>query len=333
VINAIPILVNESGESPGADFSIPNGGTVRVLGKVLGPTDMPRSNLQFCLLPAGNDQIEDEVSISMRNYSTGAVNSMSGEFELRGIPPGEYRLCAYIYDNVQRRSYNGRVGLSVGTQDVQNVIVELHPDGDLKGRVLLDDATPIRMPLNLRLRDPQAAVGRTLPPTINPEADGSFVIAHVPEARYSITQNTSDVCIVDLRQGGKSVYDDGFIGGSDAEPIEVVVSKQCGTVQVQIVDDRKQTVSNAFVSLVPAAEHRRNVLLYRRSIFDVAASKYPPIDRIPPGEYKMFAWDNVPPNAELNPAYLSKFEDRGVAIRIGRGESLTVQIPLISTRN
>ena len=60
-----------------------------------------------------------------------------------------------------------------------------------------------------------------------------------------------DSCIVDIHQGGKSVYDDGFIGGMDAEPIEVILSKQCGTVQVQILDDRKQPVPNAFVSLVP----------------------------------------------------------------------------------
>jgi hypothetical protein len=113
----------------------------------------------------------------------------------------------------------------------------------------------------------------------------------------------------------------------------VVLSKQCGTVQVQILDERKQAVPNAFVSLVPAAEHRSNVLLYRRSIFDVAASKYPPIGLVPPGEYKMFAWDNIPPNAELNAGYLAKFEDRGVPVTVRRGESLTVQVPLITTKN
>jgi len=48
----------------------------------------------------------------------------------------------------------------------------MHPDGDLKGRVLLDDGSALRMPLTLRSRDPQAAVGRTLSPSINPGADG-----------------------------------------------------------------------------------------------------------------------------------------------------------------
>jgi hypothetical protein len=209
----------------------------------------------------------------------------------------------------------------------------MHPEGNLKGRLLLEDGTATRIPLTLRLRDPQAVVGRTPSPSIEPGPDGSFVIEQAPEARFSLTQNSPDTCIVDIHQGGKSVYDEGFIGGADAQPIEVILSKQCGTVQVQILDDRKQSVPNAFVSLVPAAEHRSNVLLYRRSIFDVAGSKYPPISLIPPGEYKMFAWDNIPPNAELNAAFLAGFEDRGVPVTVRRGETLTVQLPLITTKN
>jgi hypothetical protein len=332
--DATPIIVNESGESPGANFSISNSGTAKILGRILGPADMPPpSNVQFCLLPSGVDRLEDSVPISMRNFASGAANPAQGEFELHGIPPGQYQLCAFIYDNAQKRSYNGRVAVNVGAQDLQSVVIEMHREGDVKGRVMLDDGSAIRIPLTLRLRDPQAAVGRTPSPSINQDANGAFVIEHVPEARYSLTHNASDSCIVDLRQGGRSVYDDGFIGGMDAEAIDVIVSKQCGTIQVQILDDRQQQIPNAFVSLVPAAEHRRNPLLYRRSIFDVAAAKYPAISLIPPGEYKMFAWDSIPPNAELNPEFLARFENRGVPVTIRRGESLTVQLPLITTKN
>jgi hypothetical protein len=206
----------------------------------------------------------------------------------------------------------------------------MHPATDLPGRLMLEDGSPVRQPISLRARGTLVAPVMN---SINVNTDGTFTIPQVPEARYSITQNSSDSCILDIHQGGKSVYDEGFIGGMGAEPIDVILSKQCGTVQVQILDDRKQSVPNAFVSLVPAAEHRSNVLLYRRSIFDVAGSKYPPISLIPPGEYKMFAWDNIPPNAELNAAFLAGFEDRGVPVTVRRGETLTVQLPLITTKN
>jgi len=327
--DAVPIVVNENGESPGANFSIPNGGTVKVSGTVNGPGNMTRSNIQFSLLPVGTDRLEDPSTFSIPNTAS-AESRAVGEFELRSVPPGRYILVAFVSDNVKQRSYSGSITLDIGTEDYRNLSIEMHPATDLSGRLMLEDGSPVRQPLSLRARGILVAPLMNL---INVNTEGTFTISQVPEARYSITQNASDSCILDIHQGRKSVYDEGFVGGMDAEPIEVILSKQCGTVQVQILDDRKQPIKNAFVSLVPAVEHRRNPLLYRRSIFDVAGSKYPPINLIPPGEYKMFAWDNIPPNAELNAGFLARFEDRGVPVTVRRGETLTVQLPLITTKN
>ena len=331
---SVPILESESGESPGADFRIPNGGMAKVSGTVTGLPNITRSNIQFSLLPVGEDHLQDPSTISILN-SASADNRALGQFELRGVPAGQFILGVFVFDNVQARSYSGRAMLNVGKGDYQNVLVDMHAATELKGRLVLDDGSPVQQSITLRPLGDQASLGRTPPSLINrinTNADGTFAISQVIDARYSITQNAADRCIVDIHQAGKSVYDDGFVGGMDAEPIDVILSKQCGTVQVQILDDRKQQIPNAFVSLVPTAEHQRNVLLYRRSIFDVAAAKYPPIGRIPPGDYRMFAWDSIPPNAELNAEFLARFEDRGMPISIHRGESLTVQLPLITTK-
>jgi hypothetical protein len=332
VTAAVPIVVDESGESPGANFSMPSSGIVKISGNVVGPGNMSRANAQFYLLPAGTGSLEDPVTIFIRNFLSNPSDRADGGFELRGISEGHYDLCAVINDNGQMRSYTGCVLLDVGRQDLQNVRIEMEPAGDVKGRLVLEDASAIRRPLTLRLRDRRATLAGMGTP-FNPNDDGTFIIPQLPRTRYSITNDTADTCLADISQGGKSVYDDGFIGGMDAEPIEVVLSNQCGTVQVQVVDDKNKAVSHAFVSLVPAMEHRRNPELYKRSIFDVAASKYPPIKRIPPGEYKLFAWDNIPPNAELNEQFLSKYEDRGVRVTVRHGDSLTIQVPLISTGN
>ena len=237
VTDAVPIVVSENGESPGANFSIPFAGTVKISGRVVGPGDWTRSNIRFYLLSAGLDQLEDITTIaipSRLNSDMGAV----GEFELHNVPPGHFSLYAVAFDNVQMRSYSGRSALSVGTQDYRDVSIEMQQSGALKGRLVFEDGTPVRRQMNLRPRETQATLGRTPPPQINVNTDGTFVMSQVPAARYSVTLNSTDACVIDIRQGGMSVYDSGFIGGVDA-----------GTVQVQIVDDRKQTVSNAFVSL------------------------------------------------------------------------------------
>ena len=329
LIDAAPIVVSESGESPGANFSIPSGGTVKISGTVNGPANMPGSNTQFYLWHVDTEQLEDPTTVSIPNTANERIAPLeNSNFEV--FPPAVHPCCLRFRQceaAILLRQRHAGCGDSRTTGMCRLRCTRNGFEGtpDAGGR-FAGSATDL----------PASREGHRIAPLmnlINTNTDGTFTISQVPEARYSITQSAADSCIVDIHQGGKSVYDDGFIGGTDAQPIDVILSKQCGTVQVQIVDDRKQPVLNAFVSLVPAMEHRRNPLLYRRSIFDVAASKYPPINLIPPGEYKMFAWDNIPPNAELNAAFLTKFEDRGVPVTVQRGESLTIQVPLITTKN
>jgi hypothetical protein len=330
-VDATPIVVNENGESPGADFRLSESGTVKISGTVNVPGNASRTAVQFYLFRAGSEQLEDPYTVSFPNTAS-SENRSVGQFELRGVPPGQYSLVATLFDAAQARSFIGRMPVDIGAQDIRNLFVELRASADLKGRIVLEDGSAVQRMLTLRPREVHAFSIR-VQTAINSNVDGTFVIPQVPESRYSFTQNSNDSCIVDIQQGGRSAYDDGFVGGMDAEPVTVVLSNTCGTVQVQVVDDKQQPVLNAFVSLVPAGERRKNPLLYRRSLFDVAASKYPPIQGIPPGEYRMFAWDNVPPNAELNAAFLAKFEDRGVPVTVRRGESAMIQIPLIRTLN
>jgi len=332
--SATPITVNESGESPGADFSIPRNGAVKISGTVTGAAGLPRLTMSFYLLPADANNLFDPGAISFGNSNTNAADRAAGAFELHGVPPGQYNLCVIAYDNDQMLPFSGRVLVDVGSQDLLNVAIDIHPASDLEGRVILENGAGIRKPVSLRTRDVEAWLPRQFPesaPLNNVNPDGTFKLVRILEGRYSMTTATDDVCVVDLRQSGKSTYDDGFVGGNNAGPVEVVLSNQCGKIQVQVVDENQKPAPNAFVSLVPSGEHRRNPLLYKRATFDVAASKYLPIELIPPGEYKMFAWDYIPPNAELNAAYLSRFEERGVPVVVGHGTSLTVQLPLIKT--
>jgi hypothetical protein len=319
--DAVPVAVNENGESPGANFRMPDGGSVTIAGTLVsetGPTF--RTPFQFYLLPTAEDVIEDPGAFVVVNAASGNGNPLPGEFELRGVFAGSYILYVSTLDNASGRSMSGRLPISVGAQDIRNVSLEMHPAGILAGRVILEDGSTLHGNLTLRTRDAEAAIGQTPPPSINVKPDGSFLLSPVREARYSLILNSNDSCIVDILQGGKSVYDDGFTGGSNPQPIDVVVSRQCGSIQVQ-------GAPNRFVSLVPAMEHRRNPLLYRRDIFDPVAAKYPPVNQIPPGDYKLFVWDNIPPNAELNPAWLAKFEDRGIPLTVGRDSTQTIQIP------
>ena len=50
---------------------------------------------------------------------------------------------------------------------------------------------------------------------------------------------------------------------------------------------------------------------------------------VPPGEYKVFAWDSVEPNAWLNEEFMLNFEDFGAAATVAPSQKLSAQLRLI----
>jgi hypothetical protein len=50
---------------------------------------------------------------------------------------------------------------------------------------------------------------------------------------------------------------------------------------------------------------------------------------IPPGSYKLFAWEELEPNAYLNADYLHGYEDWGVPVKIASGENAPVAVRVI----
>jgi hypothetical protein len=57
------------------------------------------------------------------------------------------------------------------------------------------------------------------------------------------------------------------------------------------------------------------------------------IQDVPPGEYTVFAWENILLTAWMNPKVLEKYERRGRSISLTLGISLDLQLPLIPDAN
>jgi hypothetical protein len=49
-----------------------------------------------------------------------------------------------------------------------------------------------------------------------------------------------------------------------------------------------------------------------------------------PGQYKLFAWDNVPVGAWMNTEFIGKFEGRGTSVSINAGSRQSAQARLIA---
>jgi hypothetical protein len=78
------------------------------------------------------------------------------------------------------------------------------------------------------------------------------------------------------------------------------------------------------VILVPGAERRHRIDLYKVTSTNAAGRFY--FEHVPPGDYTMFAWEDVESWSWLEPQFMQAHEGRGTPARIGEGTEVAVEV-------
>ena len=126
-----------------------------------------------------------------------------------------------------------------------------------------------------------------------------------------------------------SVFDSGFnISTRSNDLIQVVVASGAGTVEGVVRESALKGFSGANVALVPEASRRENLALYIAATSD-ASGRFV-IRGVPPGDYKLFAWESILPFAYQNAGFLAKHEERGRIVHVGQGGTVNAELSVIS---
>lgn len=129
-----------------------------------------------------------------------------------------------------------------------------------------------------------------------------------------------------VRSGETDVFRDGFtILESGTGSIEIKVVFDAGKVTGTVSDKDGQVVGGAVVALAPAERRRSD--RYR----DVVADQYGhfEIKGVPPGDYKVFAWEDVEPGAWFSAEFLRTCEVQGTAVTVAAKQAAAVKVGLI----
>ena len=130
-------------------------------------------------------------------------------------------------------------------------------------------------------------------------------------------QSQANLYIEDIRQGSLSVFDNGFEVGVDAPPpIQVILNSHGGTLE-------GTTSPGAQVALVPSTR-RENHELYYAGPADALGNFA--LHGIAPGEYKLFASQNVPFGAYQDPTFLQKHEADGQLVTIAADSTTRLDV-------
>jgi hypothetical protein len=138
----------------------------------------------------------------------------------------------------------------------------------------------------------------------------------------------STAYVADILQSGVSVYDNGIsVGSNGIDPIQIVVKTDGGSIEGIVHDSKQVPLAGTTVAMVPLIQRRQNPALYRVETSDGEGHFL--MTGIPPGDYKLFAWENATPGAYLNAEFMSQFENRGVAATVSANLRSSVEVGLI----
>ena len=325
VEKAIPMVVKGGDEISSIEILLRKVLTYRIRGRVYNQiTHKPGTGTNVLLMPKTNRH-------EWGSEQPANVQKQDGSFEIPEVLPGSYVLTAFWFD--EGKIYSTRMPVEVGNADVEGLAVTIAPGININGRIIWDGkpslekdeltVTPVPVDLSLVFQSSTRVTQGSI-----------FTLKDVGEGTYhaEVSGQSKDCYIKDVQYGRSSALEDGFTVVPEAPAmLEVTISSRGARVQGTVADKDGLAAAGVWVALVPELAHRTQDRLYKTLTTD----QYGRFDLrgIPPGEYKLFSWEEVESGAWEDPEFLKPFEQEGEKIVLQEGDHKTLSLVTIRTRS
>jgi len=327
------IVEVESGqERKGLDFILKQQQSYRIRGRLVETSPEHAADSQNSLrlfYIGGGFSTGDDVG----NLWSSARLSADGTFEFRDIVPGLYAIAGG--DN----SYRGLATVRIGNSDIDNVVITLS-SLTVKGRIHFE-GTPLSsddsrfVGFNLLPLLPFGTLdseswlgGSTWLQSSGPEQDGTFAFIDVISMDYRLEMGwlASGYYLKRAELDGVDVLSRPFHPYSADGILDVILSSNGGQISATVVDEKGRPLRGVQAALVPDRTRDR-IDLYRSATADRDGKVS--FDGIPPGDYKLFAWESVEDNSWFDPEVIRRFDSKGKSVHVGVSSKQTVQVRVI----
>jgi hypothetical protein len=280
------------------------------------------------------------------------VDQATGKFEFTRVVPGQY----ILYTRMRAAAGNtptidflwGSMPLEIRDRDINDITLAAVPGIPLPGRVVIEDksgtAPPSVAGLFIGMR-PDPLITQTVPsPSTTVSAEGTFTLPPILAGKYRVYvipmlyPNNPQLLsglppmpaelqgrnpyVKSIRVGSQEVVDTGInlISPTEGMNVEIVLGTNPGALEGRVLNDQKQPIDGAIVGLIPAATTARG---FRTDMYKTALSDSTgrfAVANLPPGEYKVFSWEDVDRNALIDADFMRQYETLGTVIRVNEGE-------------
>ena len=346
---ATAMEVRQGDEVGGVDILLLPARAVRVRGRIINTvTGKPVHDAMIHLFPRG-------AGVRVFSFESRAtVDPAKGTFEIARVTPGSYTLFADWYDEDSQENYRARMPLEVGSSNVEGIELVIGRGVELAGTVRLETGLrPTGLGQTAPTGDTTKPEQREAPLDLDDlfvqlntdddfpfggesgpvKADGSFQVKNLSPGEYKVEVwqrggLPGDYYLKSARLAGDDVLEEGLaVSGPVRGALELTLSPAGGHIEGTVLTAEGQPFSGARVVLVPEERRRQRTDLFKSTTTDQYGRFT--LRGITPGEYKLFAWEDIEPGAYQDAEFLRPYEEKGKEVRIREGDRLEVELALI----
>jgi hypothetical protein len=245
------------------------------------------------------------------------------EIGFGNVPPGSYEA---IFTGLQADKSPGfaRQHVEVTNADVDGGAIEFVPGVAVTGIVRIEGGTiPSLAKLSIHL---QSDYRDLFNPSTGVHADGSFAFEGAVPLVYSLSiGRTAGVYLKSVRMGDRPLAQPRIVAAEKLEPLTIVLGADSGELEGAVENSKGDPVARARVDAIAAADRTD----WNRSAFSDENGQFK-IPDLPPGQYKIFAWENVPDGAPQDPEFRKPFEKQSAPASIEPKSRANLKITAIS---
>jgi len=327
---ASQVAIREGQQLSGIDIRLQRDRVFGVRGLVMdSATGAPAAGATLVLTPQSNEPL----SAYQRRSARADEN---GLFEFGSVLPETYAITTALRGRGGGRGGGGATSIGVayesiivGEGDLDGVIVTLRPPLELTGVVTVEDGEAtglnrVRISLVPQSDVPQARNQARV------EDDGTFTVSQLAPDRYTLTFAglPTGMYPVSARYGDTNVLNGLMdISMGVAAPLRIVLSPNGASVNGTVTDSDDEPAAGVVVTLVPKGDGTHPDHLYQTVRTNMDGTFQ--IQGIAPGDYRIYAWEDLESGAERDPSFVGQFTDFGAEISVDEGEAETVQMGMI----
>ena len=322
---ATVVEVEPGSETSGVDVDLRQAHAVAVRGRVT--VDAPLKTLKGIIVSLIPRSSEGNHSFSNYGNYGGSVEDDAGDFEIRGVPPGPYNAVAFWNDG--RRQLGAKVPVDVNSANLDDVTILLANPLTLAGRFRIEGGGQFDFTrLGLVLLSTDNTTGSD---SAKIRPDGTFVIPSVYDGNYRVRVFgfPEEYYVKSVQQGRTEVLLSGLAvsRSQSLSSLEVTLSPDGGRVDGTVLRDQNP-VASAIVVLVPDPPYRNQDQMYSLKTAD-GLGRFSLLG-LPPGDYKLFAWEPVPGTNYVDPDFFEALEGRGARVHVEEKQPQMVQLEAIT---